>query len=109
MLPKTRCQQTWPVQSLEAGIAMSVRAANKREQQIVTCSVSKPRGQLINNIESYLFCFDYGAECSLIKESVTNKFTGKRVNDVIKLTSIGKYSVYSTMQVLSQILIGNFK
>lgn len=83
-------------------------AAQSREHRINVCSVSSPRGQLINNCESYLFCFDSGAECSLIKECVAKKFSGKRVNNTIKLTGIGGHCVYSTLQILSQITIGDY-
>jgi len=37
----------------------------------------------------FLITFDSGAECSLIRESVSNKLVGKRIHSVISLKGIG--------------------
>ncbi|CAH2108844.1 unnamed protein product [Euphydryas editha] len=79
-----------------------------RERQVNVCNVSNPCGRLMNNGESYLFCFDSGAECSLIKESIASKISGKRVNNIVKLTGIGNQSIYSTLQIICQIIISDF-
>jgi len=53
----------------------------------------------------FLITFDSGAECSLIKESVSNKLIGKRIHSVISLKGTGNGNTYSTAQVESNIMI----
>lgn len=79
-----------------------------REHRVNVCSVSSPRGQLANNGQLFSYCFDSGAECSLIREGIANKFSGKRMNNVVRLTGIGQHSVYSTLQILSLVAIDDF-
>ena len=52
--------------------------ATKEERQVNSCVVEAPTGKLSHQDESFLFCFYSEAECSLIKESVASKFSGKR-------------------------------
>lgn len=43
------------------------------EKHVDICTVAPPRGIINLSGESVPFCFDSGAECSLIKESVADK------------------------------------
>jgi hypothetical protein len=51
--------------------------------------VESPTGKLSHLGESFSFCFDFGAECSLIRESIASKFSGKRTTDVVVMRGIG--------------------
>jgi len=55
--------------------------------------------------ESVPFCFDSGAESSLIKESAADKLSGKRINNIVKLNGISNDSICSTQQLLCNINI----
>lgn len=74
-------------------------AAKPVERRVEFCAVSAPRGMLLHSGEFFSFRYDSGAECSLIKESVSSKFRGKRFNSTVKMTGIGQASVYSTLQI----------
>ena len=39
--------------------------------------------------ESFPFYSDSGAECSLIKESVASRFSGKRMTDILVMRGVG--------------------
>lgn len=52
--------------------------------------------------------FDSGAECSLITESLAQKFAGKRVNNTVTLIGIGKASVTSNSQILATVIIQDY-
>lgn len=65
--------------------------------------VDPPTGKLKHQGVLYDFHFDSGAECSLIKESVASKFSGKRIHNAIKLTGIGQGAIFSTEQILCSV------
>ncbi|XP_036341868.1 uncharacterized protein LOC118751199 [Rhagoletis pomonella] len=48
------------------------------EKKVDACEIIEPKEILSQSGELYLFCFDSGAECSLLKETVSEKFSGKR-------------------------------
>lgn len=75
------------------------------ERRVDQCTVEIPKGTLQHSCESFSFCYDSGAECSLIKESISSKFQGKRFNSTVKMSGIGQSSVFSTLQVLSVVRI----
>ncbi|XP_052849921.1 uncharacterized protein LOC128260739 [Drosophila gunungcola] len=78
------------------------------EKRVDICAVAPPSGTIKASGESVPFCFDSGAECSLVKESVAHKFKGKRVNNVVKLNGISNDAIYSTQQVLCNINIEQY-
>jgi hypothetical protein len=47
---------------------------SNNERQVNSCVVESPTGKLSHLGESFSFCFDSGAECSLIRESIASKF-----------------------------------
>ena len=83
--------------------AASNGAGNQRRVDL--CSVGVPTGQLSISGERFDFHYDSGAECSLLKESVASKFPGQRLHSTVTLTGIGQSCVYSTEQILSEIVI----
>ena len=40
--------------------------------------------------------YDSGAECSLIKGSISERFSGKRFGNVVSMIGVGQTSVFST-------------
>ena len=70
--------------------------------------VDGPTGKLSLPGESFPFCIDSGAECSLIKESVAPKFPGRRTADVVVMRGIGNTCVKSTSQILSTVCVNGF-
>lgn len=79
--------------------------SNSYEKRVDACEVMEPKGVLVQSGESYQFCFDSGAECSLVKETIAANFSGKKINNVIVLRGIGETSVFSYLQILSNVKI----
>lgn len=77
-------------------------------RRVQTCTIKPVDGHFSHSGEQFLFYFDSGAECSLIKESIANKFSGKRFNTLVTLLGIGRGSLYSTTQILSDVIIDNY-
>ncbi|XP_044570229.1 uncharacterized protein LOC116654501 [Drosophila ananassae] len=50
------------------------------EKRVDICTVAPPTGIMRASGESIPFCFDSGAECSLVEESDMDKFKGKQKN-----------------------------
>ncbi|XP_046587818.1 uncharacterized protein LOC124292971 [Neodiprion lecontei] len=75
------------------------------ERRVDICEVNSPSGILRHAGEQFSFNFDSGAECSLIKESVSSRFSGKRLDNIVTMTGIGQTSVYSTSQILTKVNI----
>jgi hypothetical protein len=86
------------------------RATNNppAERRVDLCEVRPPSGTLEHRSESFGFHYDSGAECSLIKESVAAKFSGKRIIAVVSLNGIGPNCVKSTEQVLCDVKISGY-
>lgn len=78
------------------------------EKRVDVCTVAPPSGTITLSGESIPYCFDSGAECSLVKESVAEKFTGKRFHNIVTLNGISNDSICSTLQVLSNINIEQY-
>lgn len=78
------------------------------EKRVDVCTVAPPSGTITLSGESIPYCFDSGAECSLVKESVAEKFTGKRFHNIVTLNGISNDSIYSTLKVLSNINIEQY-
>lgn len=78
------------------------------QRRVDSCEVRGVLGQLQQSGESYSFCFDSGAECSLVKQSVASKFSGRRSLSTVQIIGIGNYSnVFSTEQILSDVVVDN--
>lgn len=78
------------------------------ERRVNLCTVEAPSGQIKHQGQYYKMYYDSGAECSLIKESVANKFSGKRNNNAVSIVGIGNGNVVSVVQILSQVEINGF-
>jgi hypothetical protein len=78
------------------------------ERRLNSRVVESPTGKLSHLGESFSFCFDSGAECSLIRESMASKFSGKRTTDVVVMRGIGNNRINCTSQVLSIVRINDF-
>lgn len=103
-----RCQQVGHIASKCPGL--SSRDGNKAdasasERRVDLCTVVTPSGTLRHSGEQISFNYDSGSECSLVKESVSGKFHGKRFNNVVTMTGIGQTSVASTLQILTTVEI----
>lgn len=85
----------------------SDKSSVAERRRVDACSVKPVSSQLTHLGQSFYFCFDSGAECSLIKETLANKFGGKRFGSLVTLLGIGKVDVYSTCQILSEVCINN--
>lgn len=79
----------------------------KTEKRVDPCIVKPVIGRLINSGKEYSFCFDTGAECSVITETTALKFPGKREQSLVALVGIGRSNVHSTSQILSQVKIND--
>lgn len=51
-------------------------------------------------VNRFIFTYDSGAECSLVKESFVSKFSGKRVCNVFAITGTDQTRVFSPEQIL---------
>jgi hypothetical protein len=71
----------------ETGTSGEATAAS--EKRIEVCNVTTPYGTLRHAGEAFSFYYDSGAECSLMKESVSNKFHGKWLQNCVIMTGIG--------------------
>ncbi|XP_043863824.1 uncharacterized protein LOC122756965 [Drosophila mojavensis] len=78
------------------------------EKRVDICTIAPPSGVINLSGESVPFCFDSGAECSLVKESKADKFKGKRINNIVKLNGIGNDSICSIQQILANITIEQY-
>lgn len=76
-------------------------AGTSKEKRVDVCTVGAPSGTLRHMGEQFSFYYDSGAECSLIKESIACKFSGKRFDSTVTMTGIGQTSVHSLVQILS--------
>lgn len=66
----------------------------------------KPVTRIITQFgEQFPCCFDYGANYSLIKESVSRKFVGTLQRAIVTLTCIGKSGVLCDSQILSTVTL----
>jgi hypothetical protein len=77
------------------------------ERRIDSYLKGAPAGRLSHQGESFPFYFDSGAECSLIKESLASKFSGKRITDIVVMRGIGNTCVKSALQILSTVCINS--
>lgn len=77
------------------------------ERRVNFCEVKGVRGTLQQSGESYPFYFDSGAECSLVRQSIADKFLGTRAVTNVRLTGVGNAHVYCTEQISCEITINN--
>lgn len=69
------------------------------ERRVNFCEISGVRGELTQSGESYSFYFDSGAECSLVKASIANRFSGVRSLTNVRLTGVGNAHIHCTEQI----------
>ncbi|XP_053989913.1 uncharacterized protein LOC128882354 [Hylaeus volcanicus] len=74
--------------------------AARSERRVDVCVVQPSTGKLQHKGVLLCFTFDSGAECSLVKESFSSKFSGKHFDNVVAMTGIGQTRVFSTEQIL---------
>lgn len=72
-------------------------------KQVDMCMVDAPTGTLLHLGEQFSYCYDSGAECSLIRDSISAKFNGKRLHNVVTMTGIGQTSVQSNLQIVTTV------
>ncbi|XP_060649581.1 uncharacterized protein LOC132786888 [Drosophila nasuta] len=58
-------------------------------KRVELCEVVEPKGEMVHRGETFITTFDSGAECSLIKQKISHKLVGKRINNVEMLKGIG--------------------
>ncbi|KAH9636953.1 hypothetical protein HF086_011299 [Spodoptera exigua] len=98
----SRCPKTWPVASSSAQPATSASSVVKR---VDVCNMEPVTGIITQFGEKFSFCFDSGADCSLIKESVSRKLVGTLQRAIVTLTGVGKCSVTCDSQLLSEVTL----
>ncbi|GBP37921.1 hypothetical protein EVAR_21457_1 [Eumeta japonica] len=100
-----QCSDRRASPSLAARSSGAEKPSTAEHRRVDACSVKQVSSQLTHLGQSYDFCFDSGSECSLIKETLANKFGGKRFGSLVTLLGIGNADVNSTCQILSEICI----
>ncbi|XP_046629534.1 uncharacterized protein LOC124309914 [Neodiprion virginianus] len=90
-----------------SGSGQNTLAQGQMECRVNSCSIQPTFGELLHSGEKFSFCFDSGVECSLIKESIAKKISGKRQNFVVILSGIGPSSIQSVIQILAQVTIND--
>lgn len=55
-----------------------------------------------------IFYFDSGAECSLVKQTVSRYFIGKRTFAMVRIQGIGYANVLCTEQILCDVVIDGY-
>lgn len=65
-------------------------------------------GQIEQEGEIFPFIFDSGSESSLLKESISLKFSGQRIHNTVALVGGGQSNVYSTLQITSRATIDDY-
>jgi len=77
-------------------------------KRVQLCEVDVPKGEMIHHGETFTTTFDSGAECSLVKQKISAKLVGKRINNTVMLKGIGNDSICSTLQILCKVKINNY-
>ncbi|CAH1639603.1 unnamed protein product [Spodoptera littoralis] len=62
----------------------------------------------IESGEKFSFCFDSGAQCFLVKESLAERFPGKRLHALVTLLGIGSFNVNCNVQILTDVTIQGY-
>ncbi|KAH9640778.1 hypothetical protein HF086_000120 [Spodoptera exigua] len=76
-------------------------------KRVNLCVRSVPTGTMRIAGVPYSFHFDSGAECSLVKETVSQRLNGRRLNNTVTLIGLGQTPVYCTSQILTVVEIDN--
>jgi hypothetical protein len=83
----------------------SSSSKNNILKDVKLCTIFEPVGTFSQSGESFQFCFDSGAECSLIKEATSLRLSGSRMGNVVILRCLGSNTICSTLQILANVLI----
>jgi len=75
------------------------------EKKCNQCFVAEPKGVMTHQGEIFPIRFDSGAECSLMRSSVADKFDGKLINNIVIIRGIGDAGISSKLQKLSKCII----
>ena len=75
------------------------------EQRVDFYLVEASTGRSSHLVESFPFCSDSGAECTIIKESVASKFSGKRTTDIVVIREVGNTFNKRTPPILSIVFL----
>ncbi|CAH2106762.1 unnamed protein product [Euphydryas editha] len=97
----SRCSKTWPVASSSAQPADTPSVVKR----VDVCGMKPVTGIITQFGEQFSFCFDSGADCSLIKESVSRRLVGTLQHTIVTLTGVGKSSVLCDSQILSSVAL----
>jgi len=77
--------------------------AFNREKRVEQCIVAVPMGCLNYKNQIFEITFNSGSECSLMKEKLSTKFSGKKFNNIVMLKGIGNNVICSTVQISSNV------
>lgn len=70
-------------------------------KRLELCEVVEPKGEMVHQCETFPITFDSEAECSLIKQKLSDKLVGKRINNVVLLKGIGNGSIVTHCKYLA--------
>lgn len=91
--------------SVGAGGGAGGASSAALEGRVNICEVTGFRGELTQSGESNPFYFDNGAECSLVKLSIANRFSEVRSAINVRLTGVGNAHIYCTEQISCLVII----
>lgn len=78
----------------------AIKSGALTEKKCNQLFVSQPKGVMMLRGEIFPICFDSGAECSLIRSSIADKFDGKHINKIVIIRGIGDAGISSMSQKL---------
>jgi len=81
---------------------------NTYEKPVDVCTVVDPKAVLYQQGEHVPYFIESGPECSLIKEKLSNKLVGKKINNTVLICSRGEGWVICTMRILATAQICEF-
>lgn len=84
------------------------REQPKIKRNVNICAIKPAADHLFNLGEKFSFCFDAGSECSLIKETVAQRFPGKINYDLVTLLGIGKSSLHCYIQIIATVTLQGY-
>lgn len=83
--------------------------SGKVEHRVNACTMKPATDHLaVESGEKFSFCFDSGAQCSLVQESLANRLPGKRHHTLVTLIGIGQSNVKCNVQILTTVTIQGY-